>query len=191
MGAKGPLQFQRRRGSEDGTGVRQGTFRERSRQRRGVPAAGMDQPVDGVEHLAAELGRKYKRVPQRKITHHPLGSDLPNLKLRVRSQSFQLISLRKVGQLPLLSSALRWRISAESGAKGLVVPLQGEPEVPDGQVGAKQLAIEGTISVLCYGEFLGEEGKGALPPHPLLQGEAPKWVAEASVTTDRGARGFG
>ena len=135
----------------------------------------------------AESTRGY---PKEKLRITP-GVRPPQLKLRVRSQSFQLISLRKVGQLPLLSSALRWRIAAESGAKGLVVPLQGEPEVPDGQVGAKQLAIEGTISVLCYGEFLGEEGQGALPvpPHLLLQGAAPKWVAEASLTTDRGARG--
>ena len=139
------------------------------------------------------VGQKVQEGTPKKNYASPPGVRPPQLKLRVRSQSFQLISFRKVGQLPLLSSALRWRISAESGAKGLVVPLQGEPEVPDGQVGAKQLAIEGTISVLCYGEFLGEEGQGELPvpPHLLLQGAAPKWVAGASVTTDRGDRGFG
>ena len=82
--------------------------------------------------------------------------------------------------MPLLAGA-PWRSNpAECRAQGLVVsehgelvPFQGEPEVPDGQVGTQQLAVEGAVPGLSVGELLGEESQG-LPsaPDPLLQGGA-------------------
>ena len=44
------------------------------------------------------------------------------------------------------------------GDDGELDPLQGEPEVPDGQVGSQQLAVEGAVPGLGVGELLGEEG---------------------------------
>ena len=82
--------------------------------------------------------------------------------------------------MPLLTST-PWRSNpAECRAQGLVVsehgelvPFQGEPEVPDSQVGTQQLAVEDAVPGLGVGELLGEESQrllGALDP--LLQRRA-------------------